>query len=121
MIFLQRKLRTEQTKAEQLLWTHLRDRRFLNIKFRRQHALGKFIVDFFCLERGIVIEVDGGQHSLTQEQDVERTQAIENMGYHVLRYWNHEVLTDIHAVLDHVRLFLQSPHPALSHQGRGEK
>ncbi len=92
-----RALRKASTDAEALLWSHLRNRQFRNLKFRRQVPLGCYIVDFYCHELRLLIEVDGGQHS--EEVDRTRTQWLESEGYRMVRFWNHEVLENIDGVL----------------------
>jgi very-short-patch-repair endonuclease len=81
------KLRRNQTDAERLLWFKLRDRRLAGFKFRRQFPVGKYIVDFVCLDARVVIEIDGGQHS-ENLLDTERQAFIEEQGFVVLRFWN---------------------------------
>lgn len=93
-----RDLRRDMTDAERLLWRHLRRRQVEGLKFRRQHPIGCFIVDFVCIEAALVIEVDGGQHGERQEQDAARTIWLNRQGYRVLRFWNNDVLDDIDAV-----------------------
>lgn len=92
-----RDLRQHMTDAERLLWSRLR-RRFLGTKFRRQVPLRLFIVDFACVGRMLVIEVDGGQH-LESSSDVDRDRWLAENGYRVLRFWNHEVLQNLEGVL----------------------
>lgn len=92
-----RALRKAPTDAETLLWSHLRNRRFRNLKFRRQVPLGRYIVEFHCHELRLVIELDGGQHS--EEVDRSRTQWLEGEGYRVVRFWNNEVLENTDGVL----------------------
>lgn len=89
-----RALRQSATTAEQLLWRHLRNRQLVGAKFRRQHPLGSYILDFVCLEHGLVVEVDGGQHADLQAQgyDQQRTVWLQQQGLRVLRFWNHEVV-----------------------------
>lgn len=108
-----RHLRHDQTDAERKLWQHLRSREVSGAKFRRQHALGSFIVDFCCVACHLIIELDGGQHANQREADEERTRVLTQLGYRVIRFWNHEVLTDIEVVLEKIfeelkrqRLFL---------------
>ncbi len=91
-------LRREMTDAEKLLWRHLRLRQFAGYKFRRQHPLGNYIVDFVCLEAALVLEVDGGQHAESADNDAIRTQWLEANGLHVMRFWNNEVLNNIEGV-----------------------
>jgi very-short-patch-repair endonuclease len=93
-----RQLRKNLTDAERLLWAKLRRRQLENCKFRRQHPIGNFIVDFVCLDKKLVIEVDGGQH-LDNPYDDRRTHWLEEQGYKVLRFWNHDVLAKTDAVL----------------------
>ncbi len=87
------------TDAERLLWHHLRDRRFGGHKFRRQHLVGPFIVDFVCPEKKLIIEVDGGQHDTNRSSDERRSFFLKNMGYQILRFRNNEVLQETDAVL----------------------
>jgi very-short-patch-repair endonuclease len=91
-------LRKNPTEAERKLWQHLRLRQLGGYKFRRQHSLGKYIVDFVCLEKRIVIEVDGGQHNAQVIYDQQRTAWIEQHGFRVLRFWDNEVMQNIEAV-----------------------
>lgn len=116
-----RRLRSDITDAEKKLWAQLRDRQLCGVKFRRQHSIGPFITDFCCLERGLVVEIDGGQHAEQVEADQRRTGAIEKQGYRVLRFWNNDVLTNLAGVLERISEVLESPHPALSLKGRGLK
>ena len=95
-----RNLRREMTDAERALWRHLRGQQVAGYKFRRQHPLGAYIVDFVCLDALLVIEVDGGQHAERQRYDQERTDWLQQRGYRVLRFWNHEVLANGQAVME---------------------
>ena len=94
-----RVLRQRMTDAERLLWRHLRNRELGGWKFRRQYPVGPFIVDFICVEKNLVIEVDGGQHAENEELDIQRSAYLNKMGYRVLRFWNNEVLQETEAVL----------------------
>ena len=89
-----RKLRRDQTDAERALWFRLRDRRLRGLKFRRQAPVDRYIVDFLCADANLVIELDGGQHATRSKQDIERTKVLEAHGYLVLRFWNHDVLSN---------------------------
>ncbi|MCQ2270071.1 MAG: DUF559 domain-containing protein [Bacteroidales bacterium] len=115
-------LRIERkTEAEDALWQHLRNRQVENCKFRRQHPLGHFIADFYCHEKHLVIEVDGGYH-LTEEQkayDEARTEAINQYGIQVVRFTNEQVLTDMDYVISEIRNIL-APHPLSSPQEESE-
>jgi very-short-patch-repair endonuclease len=86
------------TDAERFAWDRLRYRQMGGHKFRRQVELGPYIADFVCLERRLVVELDGGQHAERAEQDRQRTRWLEGQGFRVLRFWNHEVLRDWEAV-----------------------
>jgi very-short-patch-repair endonuclease len=97
-----RHLRRNQTDAEQRLWHHLRGRRLQNHKFRRQHPIAKYIADFVCLEKMLVVELDGGQHVTRSEYDNLRTAAIAKVGYRVIRYWNDDVLLRTTEVLEDI-------------------
>ena len=123
-------LRKSQTDAESVLWYHLRNRHFQHHKFRRQHILCGYIVDFVCLERRLVVELDGGQHNDQGhiQYDAMRTLKLADEGFLVVRFWNNEIFTNIHGVLDAIDMALNNiPSPAaqkervdLSHKGRGE-
>ena len=102
-----RQLRHNLTDAERLLWRHLRQRQLEGQKFRRQYPLGKYIVDFICLEKRIVIEVDGGQHTDQKEYDDERSNWLTAQGFEVLRFWNHDVLQNIEVVKTEILQALQ--------------
>lgn len=106
-----RRLRHDSTEAEHKLWQQLRARRFEGVKFRRQHPLGPYIVDFVCLERRLVIELDGGQHSEAASYDRQRDAWLEGQGFRVLRFWNNEVMQNLEGVLEAIHLALHSPSP----------
>ena len=95
-------LRQEQTPAEQQLWARLRHKQLYGLKFRRQHPIGRFIVDFCCLSHALVIEVDGDSHSAQEAYDQERTAWLEDRGYRVIRFTNRQVERQIDAVLDEI-------------------
>ncbi len=90
------------TDAERALWGVLRSRQLQGFKFRRQHPIGKFVVDFVCLERKLILELDGGHHAEQIEADAERTAFLESLGFRVLRFWNNEVLTELEGVAQQV-------------------
>ena len=96
---LAKALRQRMTDAERLLWRHLRNRELGGWKFRRQYQVGPFIVDFICVEKNVVIEVDGGQHAENEVLDLQRSAYLNKMGYRVLRFWNNDVLQETEAVL----------------------
>ncbi len=88
------------TEAERALWSRLRKRQLRGCLFRRQYPLGRYIVDFVCLEQRLIIEVDGGQHNEQRTYDERRTAWREEQGYRVLRFWNNEVLNERQAVVE---------------------
>ena len=96
-----RALRQGQTDAEALLWAELRDRQILNLKFRRQRPIGFYFADFACLEIGLVIELDGGQH-VDNAYDIKRESDMAALGFQTLRFWNNDVLTQIDVVLEKI-------------------
>ena len=95
-------LRKNLTEAERALWKHLRARQMNGFKFRRQAPIGRYVVDFVCYEKRLVIEVDGGQHALS-EKDAVRDEWLKQQGFSVLRYWNNDVLKNTDAVLEVIR------------------
>ena len=111
------------TDTERLLWQSLRNRQLGGWKFRRQHPIGPFIPDFVCVERKLIIEVDGGQHAIKAKEDAKRSDYFGNKGYRVLRFWNNEVLQETDAVLDAILTALEddtpSPQPSPPVWGRG--
>jgi very-short-patch-repair endonuclease len=98
-----RELRHPQTPTEQILWRYLRDSQLDGIKFRRQHPLGTFILDFYCPQSKLVIEIDGPSHSEQVEYDMQRTAWLECQGCHVIRFTNQDVTVNLPAVLDRIR------------------
>jgi len=105
-----RQLRKNPTDAERRLWARLRYRQVDGFRFRRQVPIGPFIADFACLERRLLIEVDGGQHAVDPASDAERTRWLESRGYCILRFWNHDVLRNTEGVLGTISLALSGPH-----------
>src|SRR5712691_5159459 len=89
-----RKLRREQTDAERKLWSLLRSRQLDRYKFRRQHPIGPYVTDFCCLERHLVIELDGSQHAEQVGLDEKRTQFLQRMGFRILRIWDNDLLKE---------------------------
>jgi very-short-patch-repair endonuclease len=106
-------LRREMTDAERKLWSVLRSGQLDGAKFRRQQPIGPFIVDFVCQERGLVIEVDGGQHA-ESAADARRTKFLESKGYRMLRFWNNDILSNLDGVAQVIATALSTPHPALA-------
>jgi len=103
-------MRREPTPAEDVLWQKLRDRQMDGYKFRRQHTIEQFIVDFICLEKHLIIEVDGGVHQEPgqAEYDQGRTQVLEELGYQLIRFRNEEVLHSTQQVLERIYQKLES-------------
>ena len=114
----QRELRRNATEVEKRLWSRLRNRQLDGIKFRRQTPIGRYIVDFVSESEKLIVELDGGQHAQQTEADAERTQALESMGYIVIRFWNNEVIENIDGVLMEILNTARSAKP-LSHGERG--
>lgn len=118
-----RRLRREQTDAERRLWNYLRARRLGGYKFRRQHTIDRYIVDFYCDDARLVIEVDGGNHNEPRQKDYDRqrTMTLEKLGLRVLRFWNDEVLLYTEQVLETILEALGNvPSPCPSPHGRGD-
>ena len=127
-----RSLRRRLTGAEKLLWRHLGRVPVEQTHFRRQAAIGPYVVDFACHQARLVVEVDGAQHGFepNRRRDAARTRWLESQGYRVLRFWNHEVIGGIDVVLDTIYAALytapptgfgaDTPTPGPSPQGGGE-
>jgi very-short-patch-repair endonuclease len=114
-----RELRKSLTEAERALWKHLRLRQAGGHKFRRQQILGQYIVDFVCLERRLIIEVDGGQHSEESGYDRERDKWLAGQGFYVLRLWNDQVLKEMETVREVIQQALTNNPPPVSSPARG--
>jgi very-short-patch-repair endonuclease len=104
-----RDLRRRETDAEALLWQQFRGRRLMGRKFRRQHPVGPFVLDFFCDDARLVVEVDGGVHREPdqRERDAQRQEALEGLGLTVLRFRNEEVVFEVEQVLEQIRSHLE--------------
>ena len=111
-----RALRSSQTDAEALLWSRLRSRQVGELKFRRQRPIGPYFADFVCLEIGLVVELDGGQHNEEAElfYDLKRSDDMAALGFQTLRFWNNEVLLQTEAVLEKILQVAETLTPALS-------
>ena len=103
-------LRKDMTEAEVVLWAKIRKRQILGYKFRRQHPIGQCIADFYCHEKKLVVEIDGGYHNVeTQsERDEQRTLELEKLGIKVLRFKNEEILDNMNGVLEKIKAFLSA-------------
>jgi very-short-patch-repair endonuclease len=103
-----RRLRINQTDAEQFLWYLLRNRAFGGFKFRRQHPLPPYVLDFYCHEQCLAIELDGGQHVEQANRDRSRDAYLEQHGIRTLRIWNHHLFTETEPALE---LIWRALHP----------
>ncbi|HSX64003.1 MAG TPA: DUF559 domain-containing protein [Pseudoxanthomonas sp.] len=112
-----RELRCDMTLAERRLWSILRQRQLEGFRFRRQCPIGPYITDFACIKAGLIIEVDGGQH-MGAPHDCTRDAFLRREGFHVLRFWNNEVMTNLEGVRARIsfRLAEACPHPSLPPQ-----
>jgi adenine-specific DNA-methyltransferase len=110
-----RQLRKNDTWAEKLMWRWLRDRRFSGYKFRRQHPIGDYYLDFFCEEAGLDIELDGSQHGFPEQRkhDEEREEFLKSRGIKILRFWNSRLRREAQSVRDTIfdELQKRAPHP----------
>ena len=115
-------LRKNQTVTEKQLWRYLRNKQLAGFKFRRQHEVGVYIVDFVCPEKRLIVELDGGQHLEQFDYDLKRTGFLERKGYQVIRFWNNEVINELEMVLEEIIRKLESlpsPRP-FPRRGEGE-
>ncbi|MGD1908489.1 MAG: endonuclease domain-containing protein [Leptolyngbyaceae cyanobacterium] len=103
-----RQLRQQLTSAEAKLWSALRGRQLKGIKFRCQHPIGRFIVDFYCPAYKLVIEVDGDSHTQQADYDRARTEHLQQFGYRVLRFTNQAVMRELPQVLQQIAQFTES-------------
>ena len=120
-----RRLRRDATEAERYLWRHLRRRNLNGHRFRRQHPIGPYVADFACLHVRLIIELDGGQHAASRSYDAQRDVYLAERGFRVLRFWDHDVLTDVETVMDVIRAAMEEgppqPAPAPPARGSGER
>ena len=109
-----RQLRKSQTNAENLLWHIIRDRRFCGFKFRRQVPFHGYILDFYCHQAALAIELDGGGHNDDEQRlyDEERSRIIESAGVRVVRFWNNDVLKNTEVVLEKLYVVLHASPPS---------
>ena len=114
-----RSLRKDMTDAERKLWRCLRGGQLDGFRFRRQHPIPPYVVDFCCVEKKLIIELDGSQHG--EATDAGRTRFLESQGWRVLRFWDNDALAQTEAVVDSIwNCFGQpNPHPNPSPDGRG--
>ena len=109
-------MRHRQTDAEKKFWWKVRNRNLGGFKFKRQYPIGRYIADFVCLERYLIVELDGDQHGEQRAYDAIRTAFLESRGFRVMRFGNYSVLTNVEGVVEGVWLALKEspPHPTLS-------
>ena len=107
-----RELRRNQTDAERLFWAKVRNKQFFALRFFRQYSFGPYILDFYCPQKKLAVELDGGQHNLPEgrEYDAARTAYLNDHGVDVVRFWNNEVLVEMDAVLACLELKIASQH-----------
>ena len=122
-----RNLRLAQTEAEKRLWYRIRNRQLDGCKFRRQAPIGRYIVDFACFERNLIIELDGGQHASPAPSDRTRSDWLVSQGFSILRFWNNDVMENMEGVLQRIIEALSrqasvacTPHPDPLPQGERE-
>ena len=101
-------LRRNQTKEEEILWFYLRNQK-MNFKFKRQASIGPFIADFYCREKLLAVELDGGQHLQNKEYDKERETFFKKNNIKTLRFWNNEINNNINSVLQKIENELLNP------------
>jgi very-short-patch-repair endonuclease len=107
-----RELRINATDAERRLWSAIRNRQLSGIRFNRQVRIGRYICDFAARTPGLVIELDGGQHAHQTDRDEARTGFLEGLNYHVLRFWDHEVMENLDGVVATIEIALKAlPQP----------
>lgn len=116
-----RELRKNSTDAERCLWQHLRLRQIDGARFRRQRPVGAYILDFVCLEKKVAIEVDGGQHGEAANHDAQRDEWLRKQGFIILRFWNHEVLTQTEIVKEVIWNTLRTTPSLILPRTRGRK
>ena len=120
---LKRRLRSNMTGPETRLWSRLRARQFQGLKFRRQHGIGPYIVDFYCPEQSLVIEVDGDSHADAGQivKDQLRDKYFQSLGLRVIRYFNNDIVKNLDGVLEDLSRKVSSgstsPSPSLRRRG----
>lgn len=98
--------KTNQTDAEKKLWSHLRNKQLMGSKFRRQFPVSRFIIDFYCHDKKLAIELDGSQHRENKVYDQNRTRILNQYGITVIRFWDNDVLNNIENVLEEISAHL---------------
>ncbi|MDD5437869.1 MAG: endonuclease domain-containing protein [Patescibacteria group bacterium] len=108
---IRRILRVNQTEVERLLWNRIRNRRLIGARFIRQYSIGRYVLDFYCPEKRLAIELDGSQH-LEQNQveyDKERTEYLRSLNIQVIRFWNNQIFNEMNNVLEAITNELTHP------------
>jgi very-short-patch-repair endonuclease len=105
-----RKLRKQMTPEEHILWYHLRSKRFSSYKFRRQFPIDKYVVDFICVAKRLIVEADGGQHNQSAD-DAERDKYLRGQNFTILRFWNNDINQNLESALQKIYQELAYPHP----------
>ena len=111
-------MRRNPTPEEAAVWKRLRHRCLLGFRFRRQHAIDRFLVDFYCAEASLVVEIEGPVHQYTRQEDSVRQAFLESLGLRVLRFTNDEVNGGMEGVMERIAAALQFPSP-LAERGQG--
>ncbi|MDO9047686.1 MAG: DUF559 domain-containing protein [Methylobacter sp.] len=108
-----RSLRKNQTDVERWLWQKIRNRQLLNLKFRRQFPIDRYIADFVCLELKLIIELDGSQHIEQTDYDERRRACLEQRGFRIVRFWNNDVFSNGDGVLEKIQLVIMEMRGAM--------
>jgi very-short-patch-repair endonuclease len=111
-----KRLWSEATDAERLLWRHLRNRNLAGAKLRRQQPIGGYVADFFCPKHRLIVELDGSQHAQNPRDRI-RDAELTEIGYRVIRFWNNDVLQRTAGVLARLLELLDTPHPTSPSRG----
>jgi very-short-patch-repair endonuclease len=97
-----RRLRSELTPAEKILWRHLRGSRFMHLKWRRQRPIEPYVADFACMSLMLIVELDGESHLTSEIRHAKRTVYLEERGWMILRFWNTAIFDEIESVLERI-------------------
>jgi very-short-patch-repair endonuclease len=111
MVGLAKVLRKSQTDAEKIVWQKLRSKQLNGWKFKRQQPLGRYIVDFVCFDKKLIIEIDGGHHATQRDADRQRELWLQSEGFEVVRFWNNDIFENIDGVLETIMKKLSTPSP----------
>ena len=115
-----RNLRKNMTDVERILWAKVRSRQLQGFRFRRQHPIGKYIVDFVCLELKLIIELDGGQHMNQQQYVTNRSQWLQKNGFKTVRFWNNDILDNLDGIMETICMHLPQPQPSFPNEVEAE-